>query len=525
MWAELESRESSKQDSKNKEDGPEGSAEITSELNQLLFANPASEVPLVGFDPTEVVQDRSLDDPQALATCGCHRYSQPHGLKWSDGRGKAYEPIASVFSVNGELLCGTTFNLLSVVEVDVSDDSDDLSCTSHSAAEHDMHIITGNEEGSSDTVTRSDQLDACFDNAADKKSSMEKALHCSVSVRLAAMSNIRTLLSLRYVAADLEKWTTTLIAIIDKSLRKTEEEAKIAASLSALTSIQLGEKVASEIEPIISFLCQLCTDPSRSLQLRSQCARSVALCTFLSLEQSASILASVAALRSIWFGTKSSDASAKLFTIALLGWSLLVHQVGQEALRTALLDEPKLSMFLSGSQGYMSYIPYLLKLEMRLSAGKALAILHEAAVTTFGDKYQFPNQQHLLDIFLNLTTDSLKFRARKDRKIQRFTFRQIYASIKEQEAPVFDVKFGDETLIINSCGKKLLYDFICGVLYGNVNIHLRTNPILREWFDLEPLTEIFPMKMKKPQKIAMQNAINKTRDLQRSKQRNKRIVY
>lgn len=75
-------------------------------------------------------------------------------------------------------------------------------------------------------------------------------------------------------------------------------------------------------------------------------------------------------------------------------------------------------------------ILYSLKLEMRLSAGKALAVLHEAAVMTFGDKYRFPNQQHLLDIFANLTTDSLKSRAKKDRKIQRFTFRQMYASIK-----------------------------------------------------------------------------------------------
>lgn len=67
---------------------------------------------------------------------------------------------------------------------------------------------------------------------------------------------------------------------------------------------------------------------------------------------------------------------------------------------------------------------------MRLSAGRALAVLYEAAVRTFGDKYRFPNQQHLMDIFANLTTDSLKSRAKRDRKIQKFIFRQMYASIK-----------------------------------------------------------------------------------------------
>ncbi|VDP11756.1 unnamed protein product [Onchocerca flexuosa] len=400
-----------------------------------------------------------------------------------------------------------------VVKVDI-DDSDDVSCVTHSTLDCDLRNTT-DEEDLSDTVTPSDQLDSFLDKASNK----------NVSIRLAAMGNMKTLLTKRYIAVDLEKWTATLTDIIDKALRKTDEEVKIAASLSVLISIQFGEKIASEMEPVVSFLCQLSIDPSRNIQLRSHCARSVALCTILCLEQPALILASVAALRSIWFAEKSNAASVKLFCVALSGWSLLIHHGGQEALRVALSDEPKLSTFLDGTQMHLLRSSYSLKLEMRLSAGKALAVLHEAAVATFGDKYRFPNQQHLLDIFANLTTDSVKFRAKKDRKIQKFTFRQIYAFIKDQEVPVFDVRFGNETLSIKSCRKKLLYEYVCGVLHGGINSHLKMNPILREQFDLGPTTEIFPTKIEKPQRIAIQNAINKTRDLQRLKQRDKRIIY
>lgn len=81
------------------------------------------------------------------------------------------------------------------------------------------------------------------------------------------------------------------------------------------------------MEPVVNFLCQLSLDPARNVQLRSHCARSVALCTFLCLEQPASILASVAVLRSMWFTAKSSATSVKLFCAALSGWSLLIHQV------------------------------------------------------------------------------------------------------------------------------------------------------------------------------------------------------
>lgn len=67
---------------------------------------------------------------------------------------------------------------------------------------------------------------------------------------------------------------------------------------------------------------------------------------------------------------------------------------------------------------------------MRLSAGEALAVLHEASIAAFGDDFRFPNQQHLLNMFATLATDSLKCRAKKDRRVQRFTFRQMFAAIK-----------------------------------------------------------------------------------------------
>lgn len=88
-----------------------------------------------------------------------------------------------------------------------------------------------------------------------------------------------------------------------------------------------GEKISDEMEALVGLMRQFCTDSARSSQLRTQCARSLALCSFLSLEQPSSVLTSAAALRSIWIGTKSSTVSPVLFCAALAGWSLLVQQV------------------------------------------------------------------------------------------------------------------------------------------------------------------------------------------------------
>lgn len=87
------------------------------------------------------------------------------------------------------------------------------------------------------------------------------------------------------------------------------------------------------MEAVVSFLCEVCTDPARNVQLRSQCASSAALCTLLCFEQPASILASIATLRSIWFTAKSNAAFVKLFCAALSGWCLLIDQVRIKGLK------------------------------------------------------------------------------------------------------------------------------------------------------------------------------------------------
>lgn len=104
---------------------------------------------------------------------------------------------------------------------------------------------------------------------------------------------------------------------------------------------------------------------------------------------------------------------------------------------------------------------YWLKLEMRLGAGKALVVLHEAAVTTFGESYHFPNQQYLLDIFANLATDSLKFRAKEDRKIQKFMFRQMYASMKVALFDLTVLKNCGLMTVVECCMTNLEHSLFC----------------------------------------------------------------
>lgn len=72
----------------------------------------------------------------------------------------------------------------------------------------------------------------------------------------------------------------------------------------------------------------------------------------------------------------------------------------------------------------------MLKARMRISAGEVLAVLHEMAVSHFGTEYRFANQQNLLEKFATLSTSSAKYIGKKDRRTQKFSFRQLYNYIE-----------------------------------------------------------------------------------------------
>ncbi|VDK55600.1 unnamed protein product [Anisakis simplex] len=389
-------------------------------------------------------------------------------------------------------------------ELDNEDDA--ASVASHLTLDDDLQSVMADDEldneGEDDVSNDlSSRLSEYLDNATNK----------NISIRLAAMNNIQMMLMKNYMIEELEKWTVTVMDFIEKTLKKTDEEAYRAAVLLALICLQLGDSLSDQIEPIINILVQISTDSSRCEKIRVQCLNTLSICTYLCVEQASTLSTCANSLRSVWITTKANSISTSVFSAALAGWSLLINQAGRRTLESALLDESKLCAFIDGAQ-----------VDMRLSAGESLSVLYETAIETMGVAYRFPNHQHLLELLETLSTDSLKYRAKKDRRVQRFSFRQIYNFIKDQTAPSMKIKFSGETLELDSCGKKLLYDLLCGVLRGGMNLHLKSNPMLREIFDLGPVPEHLPAKMSKLQRMAIQNAMNKTRDLQRAKQRDKR---
>jgi hypothetical protein len=112
--------------------------------------------------------------------------------------------------------------------------------------------------------------------------------------------------------------------------------------------------------------------------------------------------------------------------------------------------------------------------DLRIAGGECIAVMNEMA-RDCDEEFEIDQMDALCDKLRMLATDSQKFRAKKDRRQQRSSFRDILRAVEERESPQITVKFGKERLNIDSWFKKRQYDAFCDVLKSGMNLHLCMN--------------------------------------------------
>ena len=120
---------------------------------------------------------------------------------------------------------------------------------------------------------------------------------------------------------------------------------------------------------------------------------------------------------------------------------------------------------------------------MRVAAGEVLALIYEIARDR-DEEFENDDIGKLCDDLHMLATDSQKFRAKKDRKMQKSSFRDIEKAVRDGEGPDFNVQFGVERLNVRTWEDKRTYDAVCALLGSGMNHHLQFNPEVRTLFDL-----------------------------------------
>jgi len=148
------------------------------------------------------------------------------------------------------------------------------------------------------------------------------------------------------------------------------------------------------------------------------------------------------------------------------------------------------------------------ELEVRLNAGEALALLVEICELvdeseedtdeisseedsegsngpTENGQSDKINMKSLISKLRELSVQSHKYQAKRDRRQQRHSFRDYLRAVEDGDGPGQSIKFGNgEVLEIDSWVKKRQYDAICQVLLSGMNRHLIDNTLVRDILEL-----------------------------------------
>ncbi|KAE9554697.1 hypothetical protein FO519_002107 [Halicephalobus sp. NKZ332] len=344
-----------------------------------------------------------------------------------------------------------------------------------------------------------------LDSIMDKKNSL----------RIQALDRFIHIMRTSIHIEEIKNYVDSLADAIEKNLHNQGEIILRACTAAALFSVQTGDSIDSQVETICRELGVLVKDHTMSENVRSAAAQALSIIVILSVDHPDVIRNALDALNFTWNSFKTTSTTSSLFSAAVTAWSLVLFKADDPTAREVFSQSPsKLVKYLESTN-----------VDIRIAAGEALAALYERG-NDEGYDLQFVKSQHIKELLETLAQDSAKYHAKKDKRAQRFTFRQIIDIIYEDNCPEGSVNYGkNQVLRITSCYERLVYDALCACLQGSLNVHLQKNQILRDLFDLPEVqkTPVTTMTRQEKKEIRqLNNEIDKARKIQRNRQRDKK---
>lgn len=341
----------------------------------------------------------------------------------------------------------------------------------------------------------------------------------------------------KYMPSFVKDRTFTLCDCIERSLKKGGAEEKCAAAeLATVLCVQLGtdpisENICRSLKPT---LLTIAADKSAAPNVRGHCCLALANMAFLTggdmaenliLMQQFEVVFSGSYLKGDGTVPNVTTEIGAMHAAALNAWAFLFTLIVPGNIGTMINNSKSLP-----SLEQISELLESAHLEVRMAAGEVLALIYEVGREENED-FEEDFAVDLIDSLKQLATDSHKYRAKKDRKQQRATFRDILQFIEEDTVPELQIKFGKEVLLLDTWVKRKQYDALCNILGPSINNHLVENDLIKDIFQIEAtsvesrLPAYAQHQMERNRKRILNAANDKARTLSRAKNRDKRSDF
>jgi len=351
----------------------------------------------------------------------------------------------------------------------------------------------------------------------------------SSKARIENAKSFKSVLTKKYMYEFLVDRRLTVSDVLERCIKKGNgEEQSLAIECFVILCIHLGASDDSEelFRHLKPLMITILNDASCSTKARCSCAEAVGFLTFMMCDDNEEAHEVLVTLENIFKASYlKGDGSVPNLSVDITS----LHNSALQSWCLLLSVSPS-STFFSFIDRHINKLPELLDskdVELRISAGEAIALLYDLA-REVDEQFEGDDIDMLISKLKDLATDSNKYRAKKDRKQQRSSFRDILKGVEEGDFSSLKITVsGYEKININSWAKKRQYDFLCSYLNTGMNTHLQQNDFVRDVFNLGPpipLTDFTMPKSSKAERHLSNVRASKARTKTRGKVRDKRNV-
>ncbi|KAJ8920061.1 hypothetical protein NQ315_011715 [Exocentrus adspersus] len=312
----------------------------------------------------------------------------------------------------------------------------------------------------------------------------------------------------------------TICDSIGKSLKKGHGAEQVAAAeLAMVLCVQLEDEDACEeiytlLKPIL--FTSICDD-SVEASARAKYCTVLGTITFLTGAHHDDVVLHMQQFQNIFSDSYLKDErvpeeNATLHASALSSWSLLLTLISSASIADMLNSKNLLAL---EKLGQLLESPHF---EVRMAAGETLALIYELGREE-DKEFEKDFALDVSETLKELATDSHKYRAKRDRKKQKATFRDIVQYIENGATAKVQVKFGrsrdkgsgrrrleKDILVLDTWMKRKHYDTFCNILGPSISLHLCDNPLLTDILEIEvvPNRPVVPASVLNIQQTAKQ---------------------
>lgn len=331
-----------------------------------------------------------------------------------------------------------------------------------------------------DSTFTLDDADDGFDHHEDFESLFDDNLEGSgqknSKSRQKCLNEVSKALSRRYMIDIVLSRKETILDLVEKLMKRGQTEDRIyASSIASALCVQLGEgeseRVFTTLKPI---LIPLINDDSVSSSARAAMASALGMCCFIGAEEIEDTVECLCALKNVFTKKIPSDPTHHItLTNAILSWGLILSVANR-------------SVFSNQIDGIVSTTCKLLErgeLNLRIAVGETIALVFELAENREISLSDGPIEE-LYDFLRELANESGRHKSKREKRQQKASFRDISKSVEDGLPPDEQIRFGLEYIQMTSWTWLCRYNRFKETLGSGTNIHLESNMLLRDIFEL-----------------------------------------